>query len=539
MKYNFKLKSLKYCNVENTISKDSVLVFKDIDEVVNYVKNRNLYFSEDRLYYGDYFLDIDFTTDEKDLIKYIKYYIEDIEKFEESKEIDVKMKKEFRLFEWQADIVRDDSKIIMANISRQGSKTFLLANKVMYEKPKTVLYINSNMGQLRILKDHFEEIFALDDTIRESIRYYNFSRKKLFIEFDTGETITICDKDERFDEDEIIDLVLFDDGLPQLDIKAKKYVSVFTIKHPIMNLFNCRKDISYHVIGIKKLIESGYLTREQIVDTKKHIGDLMFDKEFDLCNEYKEMFDEKPIRGQRRNANLYEESAGDINFTNTIDFKGAIMQEQKVKNKRVKEYNDIIKENLQNIKDLFISEEFKVTTQRKTNRSFSLIVIKETETMKIERKFNCFNELEKIMTINKGEVDLKSFVENKLKDFIVRKALEYDLKLKYNNVILIVTKNDNIKEIFEDISCRCQFDKSTIDASNYSYATATLTYSGAKIKIRKFDDKFTRRNLGCTGRVVLCYGDFTEDEINTILTPMSIETGKVQRFIIGMDMFEL
>ena len=101
--------------------------------------------------------------------------------------------------EWQKDIIEDESKIIMANISRGGSKTFLLANKVLQDKPKTVQYINSNIGQLKILKDRFEEMFALDEIIRESIRYYNFSRKKLFIEFNTGEKITIYDKDERFD----------------------------------------------------------------------------------------------------------------------------------------------------------------------------------------------------------------------------------------------------------------------------------------------------------------------------------------------------
>lgn len=227
------------------------------------------------------------------------------------------MKKELILKEWQADIIKDKSKIIMVNTSRGGSKTFLLANKVLYEKPKTVLYINSNLGHLKILKDHFEEIFYLDENILESIKYYNFSKNKLFIEFNTGKTITVYDKKEIFEEDEKIDMVLFDDGLPQLDIEAKKYVSAFTIKYPIMNFFNCRKDISYHVVGIKKLIESGYLTKEQIKDAKKDIGDLMFDKEFDLCNEYNEMFkEEKTVRGLRRNANLYEESTGDFKANN-------------------------------------------------------------------------------------------------------------------------------------------------------------------------------------------------------------------------------
>jgi len=82
MKYEFKLKSLNYCNVENTISKDDIIVFKTIDEVINFVKARNLYFAEDRLYYGDYFLDIDFRTDEKIIREYIEDYIKDVEKFE-------------------------------------------------------------------------------------------------------------------------------------------------------------------------------------------------------------------------------------------------------------------------------------------------------------------------------------------------------------------------------------------------------------------------------------------------------------------------
>jgi len=79
MKYEFKLKSLNYCNVENTISKDNILIFKSVDEVFNYIKDRNLYFSEDRLYYGDYFLDIDFKSDEKSIREYIEDYIKDVE----------------------------------------------------------------------------------------------------------------------------------------------------------------------------------------------------------------------------------------------------------------------------------------------------------------------------------------------------------------------------------------------------------------------------------------------------------------------------
>lgn len=269
------------------------------------------------------------------------------------------MKKEIILKEWQSDIVRDESKIIMANISRGGSKSFILANKVIYEKPETALYINCNSNGLRHFRDCFIEIFQLDDEIKDSLSYW-FDSEKLFIKFKTGETTTIYDR-KSAPQDIEIEIALFDDGLPELDVNAKKYVSAFTIKYPIMNLFNCRKDISYHVIGIKKLEESGYLTKKQIQDTRARLGELNFDKWFDLCNEYKEMFKEdKPIRGLRRNVNLYEESAGDFN-------KNKIVEKDKNKlrfNERIGynfatreivkgEFKKLIKDNCEEIKDIF------------------------------------------------------------------------------------------------------------------------------------------------------------------------------------------
>ena len=224
------------------------------------------------------------------------------------------MKKELILKQWQKDIVEDESKIIMANISRGGSKTFILANKVLYEKPNIVLYI-SNSKELKLFEEQFNEIFKLDDDIRESVEYFECNPTHILIRFKTKATIMIY-KEDTIPKDVEIDMVLFDDCLPQLDIKADNYVSIFTIKYPIMNLFNCRKYISYYVIGIKKLEESGYLTKEQIKDTKQDIGELDFDKYFDLCDEYKKMFEEKPVRGLRRKANLYEESAGNFKPNN-------------------------------------------------------------------------------------------------------------------------------------------------------------------------------------------------------------------------------
>lgn len=156
----------------------------------------------------------------------------------------------------------------MVNTSRGGSKTFLLANKVLYEKPKTVLYISDYAKQLNVLKENFEEIFHSDETIWRTIKDYNFSPDNLFIKFTNGETVTVYNKNFVTDEDVEIDMVLFDNGLPQLDIKAKKYMSVFTINYPIMNLFNNRGDISYYAVGLVHL-ERGLFTRERIEELKK------------------------------------------------------------------------------------------------------------------------------------------------------------------------------------------------------------------------------------------------------------------------------
>jgi len=194
------------------------------------------------------------------------------------------MKKELVLKEWQADIVRDKSKIIMVNTSRGGSKTFLLANKVLYEKPKTVLYINSNKNGLYFFRQTFLDIFRLDETIEESTKTYWFDFDKLIIEFKTGETTTVYDKN-TIPQDADIDMVLFDDGLPQLDIKAKKYVSVFTINYPIMNLFNNRDDISCYAVGLRHL-ERGLFTREQIEQLKNEFSPLEFMRDIDVCNDY-------------------------------------------------------------------------------------------------------------------------------------------------------------------------------------------------------------------------------------------------------------
>ena len=136
-----------------------------------------------------------------------------------------------------------------------------------------------------------------------------------------------------------------------------------------------------------------------------------------------------------------------------------MIQEQRIKNKRLEEYNDVIKNNFHNIKELFNSEEFKATIQRESNKSFSLILIEETDTKKVEHKFNCFSELEKLIKIienlnkiNGEKIYIKAFVEDKLKDFVLRIAKIENIQIKETPVRGLRAKSGNIIDESYDMS---------------------------------------------------------------------------------------
>jgi len=84
MKYELKLRSLNYCNVEITLVKESIVTFDNIDDIVKYIVEQNLYVNEDMLFCGDYFLDIDFTDDCTHIKEFIEKYINEVDKFEKS-----------------------------------------------------------------------------------------------------------------------------------------------------------------------------------------------------------------------------------------------------------------------------------------------------------------------------------------------------------------------------------------------------------------------------------------------------------------------
>lgn len=202
---------------------------------------------------------------------------------------------ELKLREYQRKFVEDDNRIVMGNISRGGGKTFLLMLKVLYEKPQRVLFIDYYASKFRIFSDKLKEILSMEDEIKNKIEYLSIKQNSITIRYKDGNQTEIFNyQSEEFKYITCCDMALFSDCLPQLDIKAKKYIATFSIPYPIMNIFPNRKDIGFHTVGIKELCEENILDVDIIKKLKKDIhSDYMFYREIDIFNEYKDIIEIK------------------------------------------------------------------------------------------------------------------------------------------------------------------------------------------------------------------------------------------------------
>ena len=81
MKYKLILKTFPYCNKENTIIREHSCEVNNIDEILNVI-NENYWHKDNRIYYGNYYLDIDWKKSQTEIKQYIQEYIESVEKYE-------------------------------------------------------------------------------------------------------------------------------------------------------------------------------------------------------------------------------------------------------------------------------------------------------------------------------------------------------------------------------------------------------------------------------------------------------------------------
>jgi hypothetical protein len=208
-----------------------------------------------------------------------------------------------------------------------------------------------------------------------------------------------------------------------------------------MNIFNNRGDISYYAVGLVHL-ERGLFTREKIEELKNELSPLEFIKDIDVCNDYNiiaerwKLIDEvkcgKPVRGQRRNANLYEESAG--NFTSPtyignfeekkediepIDFKSLINREEDKKKVIYGLFDEILETNLEGIKEA-LGNKYVVNIQYNKSKANTLYI---ADTDVLNRC--CYIKYENINP-NKNFGYTKEEIEEYLQKIVVAFAMEYD-----------------------------------------------------------------------------------------------------------------
>jgi hypothetical protein len=75
------LKSYPYCNINNTLIKEVIYKFNNIDEFIDYIK-QSCIDKDDRLFYGEYCIYI-YPTMTTDIIKeYIEDMIDEINEYE-------------------------------------------------------------------------------------------------------------------------------------------------------------------------------------------------------------------------------------------------------------------------------------------------------------------------------------------------------------------------------------------------------------------------------------------------------------------------
>lgn len=81
MKKELMLKRYPYCNINNTLIKEDIYKFNDIDEFIDYIK-QSCVDKDDRLFYGEYYIDINMAMSLEEIKKYIEGTITDIQEYE-------------------------------------------------------------------------------------------------------------------------------------------------------------------------------------------------------------------------------------------------------------------------------------------------------------------------------------------------------------------------------------------------------------------------------------------------------------------------
>lgn len=213
-----------------------------------------------------------------------------------------------KMLDYQKEIVENISTTtIIGNIPRGGGKDYILACKVLYERPKTCLYMNWTSNQFSALREKFKEIHSTSPEMEDIISYLSEDRNKIKIVFNNGDISEIYNYNSLKQEDKLlntyVDMILYSNCLPQFDIKSKKHIAMISMSYSwLMNMYPCRA-IKIYNISLKELVQNNLMTKDCLDEIKKDTSKLNFRQEFDLFEEYEEIFDIENDSKEKRNIN--------------------------------------------------------------------------------------------------------------------------------------------------------------------------------------------------------------------------------------------
>lgn len=225
-----------------------------------------------------------------------------------------------KMLDYQKEIVKNTiATTIIGNMSRGGGKDYILACKILYERPKVCMYMNRSVAQFRTLQEKFEEIFNTYKDIYNDIVYKNMSKDKIKIKFKNEDVIEIYNYNALKRGDKLLesnlDMMLYSDCLPQFNIKARKHIAMVSISYTwLRNLYPC-KSVEVYNIKLKQLIENHLMTKEWLDTIKQEDSKLAFRQEFDLFEEYNEVFTEGKIDAKNKNfdiSNFYDKQIEEL-----------------------------------------------------------------------------------------------------------------------------------------------------------------------------------------------------------------------------------
>lgn len=199
------------------------------------------------------------------------------------------------MYDYQKEIVENTSATtIIGNMPRGGGKDYILACKVLYERPRVCLYMSWTRSQFRPLGEKLKEIFKLEKRFKNEIKLFHESEDKIKIVFNNGDITEIYSYNSLKQNDKslntYVDMVLYSSCLPQFDIKSKKHIAMVSISYSwLKNMYPCR-EIEIYNIGLRELIQNNLTTKDWLDEVKKDTSELNFRQEFDLFEEYEEIF---------------------------------------------------------------------------------------------------------------------------------------------------------------------------------------------------------------------------------------------------------